>query len=217
MEFSFLGRLKEVRHIDRFRMKGVRFFGVRKRKILSIRRTIMNKRQVLRGGVVLAAIFAVAVFAGSGSVMAASEDCPVAGTWHGASAIGATWMAVASPGANATYGQVVLEWVRWDPTLRGYFPTAVRTTSAMGVWEKVDGKTIHVTFVAYGFDGNGAPLYTIRLIAVSTEVDCDHRSMTYVMEIFLPQQDISKDSPIGKLCGSGTETRMQPVQATCPQ
>ena len=38
--------------------------------------------------------------------------------------------------------------------------------------------------------------------------------MTYVTEVFLPQQDISKDSPIGKLCGSGTETRMQLVQPT---
>lgn len=177
----------------------------------------MDKRLILKGGIVLAAIFAVAVFAGSGSVRAASENCSAVGTWHGVAAVGSAWTAVATPGASATGGQVVLEWVRWDPTLRNFFPTAVRTSGPLGVWEKVDGKTILVTFVAFGFDGNGAPLYTIRISAVSTELDCDHRSMTYVTEVFLPTMDIYKDSPIGKLCGSGTETRMQLVQVTCPQ
>ena len=174
----------------------------------------MDKRQVLRGGIVLAAIFAVAVFAGSGSIMAASQNCSAVGTWQGVSDVGSAWMAVATPGKDATGGQLVLEWVRWDPTLRGGFPTAVRASSPLGVWEKVDGKTIRATFVSYGFDGNGASLYTIRISVVSTEVDCDHRSMTYVTEVFLPTQDISKNPPIVKFCGSGTETRMQLVQPT---
>jgi hypothetical protein len=177
----------------------------------------MGKRQVLRSGVVLAAIFAVAVFAGSGSVMAASKNCSHVGTWHGVSDTGATYMVTDTQGPSATVGQLVVEWILWDPTLGGNFPTAVRTTNPMGVWEKVFHRKAKFTWIAYGFDGNGAPLYTIRCSGIGSMVNCDESHFTYVTELFLPLQDISKDKPIATFCGTGVETRMQLVQATCTQ
>jgi len=175
---------------------------------------MMDKRQVLRSGIVLAAIFAVAVFAGSGSVTAQSKNCSQAGTWHGVSNSGGTWMEAVTQGQSATVGQMQVEWVLWDPTLSGYFGDAIRTTNPMGVWEKVNEKTAKWTWIAYGIGANGSVVYVARASGVSTMTDCDTKLFTYVMEIFLPQQDISTDTPIAKLCGSGTETRMQLVQAT---
>ena len=176
----------------------------------------MGKRQILRNGIVLAAIFAVAVFASSGSVMAASKNCSNLGTWHGVVDSGATYMVTITRGQSATVGQFVAEWVLWDPTLNQAFPTAVRTTNPLGVWEKVNGKEFTFTWIAYGLDGNGAPLYTIRASGISLLVNCDELHLTYVTEVFSPL-DISMESPIATFCGSGTETRMQLVQATCPQ
>jgi hypothetical protein len=173
----------------------------------------MGKRQVLRSGIVLAAIFAVAVFAGSGSVIAASKNCSHLGTWFGESDTGATWMVTDTQGQSATVGQLVVEWIRWDPTLLGNFPTAVRTTNPMGVWEKVNDKKAQFTWMAYGFDAIGNPLYTIRSSGIGTLVNCDESHFTYVTQVFLPSQD----TPIATFCGTGIETRMQLVQATCPQ
>jgi len=181
----------------------------------------MGKRQVLRCGIVLAAIFAVTVFAGSGSVMAASKNCSHLGTWHGVVDSGATYMVTITKGQSTTVGQMVAEWILWDPTLLGAFPDAVRTTNAIGVWEKVNGNKFKWTWIAYGLDGFGQPLYTIRASGVSSLKDCDTMPFTYVTQVFLPTfpptQDFSTQTPIATFCGDGTETRMQLVQTTCPQ
>ena len=177
----------------------------------------MDKRQVLRGGIVLAAILAVALFAGSGSVMAQSKNCSQAGTWHGAGDSGGTWMEVVTQGQSATVGQMQVEWVLWDPGLGVGFP-AVRTTNPMGVWEKVNEKTAKWTWIAYGLGADGSVVYVVRASGVSTMTDCDTKLFTGVMELFAPGQVISAEPPAyGSVCASGTETRMQLVQATCPQ
>jgi hypothetical protein len=176
----------------------------------------MDKRWILRSGIVLAAILAVAVFAGSGSVMAPSDNYSHVGTFHGEADSGATWMAAVTPGISATVGQMVVEWVRWDPTLMNNFPTAVRTTNPMGVWEKVNGKTYRWTWIAYGLAVDGSVVYVVRASGSSTIEDCDHWPFTYVTEVFLPSQNISTESPVAAFCGTGIETRMLLVQATCP-
>ncbi len=58
----------------------------------------MDKRQVLRGGIVLAAIFAVAVFAGSGSVMAQSRSVMARSRIAPKRAPGMVWVTRAEPG-----------------------------------------------------------------------------------------------------------------------
>ena len=61
-------------------------------------------------------------------------------------------------------------------------------------------------------------IYVARASGVSTMTDCDTKLFTCVMELFGPGQNISTEEPAyGSFCGSGTETRMQLVQATCPQ
>jgi hypothetical protein len=130
---------------------------------------------------------------------------------------GVTWIVTVTPGISATVGQIVVEWVSWDPTLGVGLP-AVRTTSPMGVWKKVNEKTSKFTSVAYGLDANASVVYVARASGVYKMEDCDHWPFTFVMELFDPAQDISKDSPAyGCMNGEGTETRIVLVQATCPQ
>lgn len=162
-------------------------------------------------------IAAVTVFAGSGIVLAASNNCSRVGTWHGAGDSGITWMATDTPGSSATVGQFALEWVSIDPTLGGFFPTVTRATNALGVWQKVNEQTYQYTWIAYGLAVNGSAVYVARASGIASMADCDHANLTYVLELFLPAQDISTEPPaFGSFCGTATETRMPLVQATCP-
>jgi hypothetical protein len=172
----------------------------------------MGKRQVLRSGIVLAAIFAVAVFASSGSVMTASKNCAHLGTWQGVVDTGETYMVTITRGQSDTVGQMVAEWVLWDPALGVGMP-AVRTTNPMGVWEKVSGNKFIWTWIAYGLAADGSVVYELRASGVSSMADCDTMPFTYVTEVFIPSQD----TPVATFCGTGTETRMQLVQTSCPQ
>ena len=158
--------------------------------------------------------------AGSGSVMAAdltncqrSNSCSRVGTWHGLGDSGISWMATDTPGSNATVGQIALEWVVIDPTLGGFFQTAVRATNPLGVWQKVNQRKYTYTWIAYGLDAGGLPVYVARASGMASMVDCDHVRLTYALELFDPAQDISTESPLfGTVTGTATETRMALVQ-----
>lgn len=176
----------------------------------------MERWKLWQRSIVVAAVVAVALVAGSGRAMAASENCSRVGTWFGMGDSGITWIAVDAPGASATVGQVVLEWSLIDPTLGGFFPTVARATNALGVWQKVNGHTYEYTWVAYGLDVAGQQVFVARASGIASLEDCDHVSLTYTLELFHPAQDISTDPPaFGTLCGTGTETRMGLVQKTC--
>ena len=175
----------------------------------------MSKRQVLTGGIVLAAIF------GSRCSRAAEVS------W-GPPTIAPTWAPFMERLTRAQLGWSPLPrvsappsgngggWVRWYPTLMNNFPTAVRTTNPLGVWEKVNAKIYKFTWVAYGLGADGSVVYVARASGISTMEDRDHWPFTYVTEVFLPSQNISIESPIAAFCGTGIETRMLLVQATCP-
>ncbi|HSB07910.1 MAG TPA: hypothetical protein VLM38_00245 [Blastocatellia bacterium] len=174
----------------------------------------MNAKGILWIAVIAVAV---AVFAGSGSVMGESNNCSRVGTWHGAGDSGTTWMATDTPGSSATVGQFALEWVSIDPTLGGFFPTVTRATNALGVWQKVNEHTYQYTWIAYGLAADGSTVYVARASGIASMADCDHVNLTYVLELFLPTQDISTEPPeFGSFCGTATETRMALVQATCP-
>lgn len=157
-----------------------------------------------------------ALFLAGSTAMAAAKNCTLVGTWFGVGDSGITWMANNTPGKSATSGGVTLEWVLMDATLGGFFPTAVRVTNAVGVWEKGSKQTFTYTWIAYAFDADGAPVYTARASGVHTAVDCDHMNITYVLELWLPGQDMNTDPPYFCAPGTATESRMPLVQATCP-
>lgn len=172
---------------------------------------------MLRRICLTALVAAVAVFAGSGSVLAASDNCSRVGTWHGVGDSGNTWLSTYTPGSSSTVGQFALEWVALDPTLGGFFPSVSRVTNALGTWQKLYDHTYEYTWIAYAFDAGGSAVYVARASGIDSMADCDHVNITYALELFDPGQDISTDPPaFGTFCGTATETRMSLVQATCP-
>ena len=152
----------------------------------------------------------------SGSATTASNECSRIGTWHGMGDQGFVWMAVDSPGQDATNGQLTIEWVMIDPTLGGFFPDAARITNGIGVWKKVNKQMYQYTWIAYGLDQDGIPIYTGRASGTATLADCNHVNLTYVLELWLAGEDISTDAPFFCAPGTATETRMSFVQASCP-
>jgi hypothetical protein len=142
---------------------------------------------------------------------AAAPPCTAVGTWLGQGDSGFTWMNIKTPGSSATTGQVDVTWIEVDPTLFGAFPDAVRITNGRGVWQMVSGDTVEYTWMAYGLDASAALVYFARVSGSHTEDDCDHHSITYVMELFLPDS-----TPVFCAEGTANETRMPLVQATCP-
>lgn len=178
----------------------------------------MDAMRVMARGAILAVIFAAAVFAGSGERPGSFSTCGRVGTWFGLGDSGFSWIATDTPGPNATVGQLALEWTVIDPTLGGWFQNAVRTTNAVGVWAKVNRRLYELTWVAYGLDANGLPVYVARASGTAELADCDNVDIIYVLEIFDPTQDISVDPPaFGCVSGTATETRMPLVQATCEE
>jgi hypothetical protein len=158
-----------------------------------------------------------AVLTAGPGVLAASNSCTVVGTWYGAGDSGITWIGTMTPGGSATVGQLTMEWVLMDATLGGFFPSAVRVTDGMGVWQKGKKQSYAYTWVAYAFDANGALVYSARASGTRTSVNCDLWSVTYVLELWLPNQDMETDPPYFCAPGTATETRMTLVQSHCVQ
>lgn len=144
----------------------------------------------------------------------AAKECSMPGTWSGVGDSGTTWIDVASRGVNATAGQFTMEWVSLDPTLGGYFPKAIHVTPGVGIWQLVKSK-FQYTWTAYAFDAKGAEVYLVRTSGTKSKTDCNHLSITYVLQLWLPTQDPSVDEPYWCAPGTATETRIPIVQATC--
>ena len=174
------------------------------------------KRIAVMGGIVLSVVFAAMVFAGNGTAARGANNCSRVGTWLGVSDSGTSWIATDTPGPNATVGQLALEWVRIDPTRGNLYPTVIRVTNALGVWEKVNKRKYEYTWIAYGLDASGMPVYVARESGIASMANCDHVDLTYVLQLFGPTQDISTESPdLGCFPGTAVETRMSLVQAIC--
>jgi hypothetical protein len=156
-------------------------------------------------------IVVVALVVGSGVGLAQSRECGRVGTWFGQGDAGFTWMAIDTPGVSATAGQFHLEWVRFDPTLGGFFPMVVRVTKPQGVWEKVNASKYKFPWVAYAFDANAAMAFVVRTSGLATMAGCDQVNMTYTLELFAPGQDIWRDTPLFAFPGTAVEKRMPVV------
>ena len=143
--------------------------------------------------------------------------CSGEGSWLGWVDTGVTFFVVNSAGATGRSGTTTLEFIYTDPTLFGNFPDAVRTTAAEGAWDQVTATTHRFTFIAYGLDATGMPLYSLRGSGTSAMTGCDSMVLDWVMEIFPYPLDPLVDAPVGCMSGTGTETRIQVVQATCEE
>jgi len=143
--------------------------------------------------------------------------CPLEGTWLATVDIGAQFFAQYAGGATGTGGALTVEWILFDPTLFGNFPTAVRVTQAQGLWEQKTATAYEYTWIAYGFDAEGNPLYAIRGSGTGTLTECDTIDFDWVMEVFPYPLDPLVDDPFACMSGTGSKHRIPLVQATCEE
>lgn len=140
--------------------------------------------------------------------------CVLPGSWLGEVDIGARFFAQYNPDGLAR-GSVTIEWIVVDPTLFGNFPEAVHATQGVGVWRMENWYTYSYTWIAYGLDEYGMPVYAIKTSGEGTIRDCHSTDFDWVMEIFpAPLDPLLDDAPFC-LAGLGTKQRIPIAQGTC--
>jgi hypothetical protein len=184
-------------------------------------RTSMQWSGSRRGWLIGAALAAIVIAAvgpatAGESSQGARGPCAVEGSWLAEVDIGAVFFVSYSRGDTGTTGAMAIEWIAFDPTLFGSFPGAVRVSPTIGAWRKVTAAEYRYTWIAYGFDASGAPLYSIRTSGTGTFPACDEIDFDYVLEIFPWPLNPLMDNPVTCISGTGLKHRIPVVQATCP-
>ncbi|HSN55775.1 MAG TPA: hypothetical protein VLT32_13950 [Candidatus Sulfomarinibacteraceae bacterium] len=144
-------------------------------------------------------------------------SCALEGSWLSEVDIGARFFVTYGRGANATEGPMTITWIAGDPTLFGSFPSAVGLTSAAGSWRKGPGPSDYrYTWIGYGVDGMGAPLYAWKGSGTGTLQGCDMIVFDYVVEIYPWPMDPLDDDPVACLAGTGSKRRVTVDLGACP-
>jgi hypothetical protein len=140
--------------------------------------------------------------------------CALPGSWVGEVDIGARFFAQYNlDGLRG--GSLTIEWIVVDPTLFGNFPQAVHATQGAGVWRMENRNTYSYTWIAYGLDEYGMPVYAIKTSGMGTIRDCHSTDFDWVMEIFPAPLNPLLDEPPVCLSGFGTKQRIQIDLGTC--
>lgn len=143
------------------------------------------------------------------------EMCALPGSWVGGVDIGVQFFAQYSRGVSSNGGPLTIEWITVDPTLFGNFPMAVSATQGVGAWRTESRDTYSYTWVAYGLDINGTPVYAIKTSGMGAIVGCHSTDFDWVMEIFPAPLDPFQDEPAVCLSGLGAKQRIPIESGTC--
>lgn len=150
------------------------------------------------------------------TVEGAPGVCPLQASWLSEVDIGARFFTTYMRGATATEGPLSIEWIVGDPTLFGNFPTAVGLTQAAGTWRSNGQRTYEYTWIGYGLDSAGIPLYAWKGSGTGTFQGCDAIIFDYVVEIFPFPLNPLFDEPVDCLSGFGNKYRIGLELAVCP-
>jgi hypothetical protein len=141
--------------------------------------------------------------------------CSLTGSWIGEADIGAQFFAKYSRGDSAHEGPLTIEWIVVDPTLFGNFPSAVFATQGAGAWRMHSAVRYTYTWIAYGLDATGLPVYAIKMSGQGEIHGCDTTLFDWVMEIFPVPLDPLRDDPVTCLSGVGVKDRISVTLAVC--
>jgi hypothetical protein len=160
----------------------------------------------MRVRAVLAAVAAVMILM-AGALPAQSVDgaddkdlngvCRSDGAWLGSSpAWGMLWMVVYDSDSNWT-GHFTLRFLGGDPTMGGYFPTAVALSNTFGTWVRTGLRTSQYSMVTYGLDAQGQPVYVAKNSGTSElSRGCDLMEVyDSAISFYAPTQDPFGDEP----------------------
>ena len=172
-----------------------------------------NARVAALCGLLVLALVPAAV--AQGPEASSERTCSVHGSWMAEVDIGARFFVSYSRGSDANGGPMAVEWIAGDPTLFGNFPTAVSLTQGVGVWQRIDGHTYQYTWISYGLDAAGVPVYAWKGSGTGTLPSCDMIVFDYVAEIFPMPLHPLVDDPVDCISGGGTKIRVSLDLATC--
>ena len=172
------------------------------------------------GAMALCALAAFTLFAGETAAQVAEDGvakgCPLQASWLSEVDIGARFFTTYFGGATAIEGPMVVEWIVGDPTLFGNFPTAVSLTQGMGSWRSKGHQSYVYTWIGYGLDSAGIPIYAWKGSGTGTFQGCDAIAFDYVLEIFPFPLDPLFGEPVSCLSGFGNKSRIEVEAAACP-
>ena len=138
-------------------------------------------------GVVLLAASAVAA-------TGPNSGCTIQGSWMG---IGGNVMLANYDGQSGFSGTANVELPKFDPTLGGAFPNAVKNTSARGMWERTGGNTFAYTEIGYGLDATGNVLWIAKNSGIKTLTDdCNLMTVEGTFAVFSPEANPFEDAPL---------------------
>lgn len=129
----------------------------------------------------------------------ANQDpaCSYIGSWYGVNADGDLEWMINVQGPSQTSGTNNLESLLFDLTIGGAFPTAVKSTTLRGVWEKTGNRTFAFTMIGYAVDANGATVWIGKMSGTAALIDdCRREYIELTMEIFAPGTDPFADEPL---------------------
>ena len=164
------------------------------------------------GAILLAAAMAPAA---QGPDAQGRRGCPLPGTWLATVDIGGVFFSQYGGGTEAVSGPLTVDWIAFDPSLFGNFPAATRLTPGDGGWHRHGGGYVY-TWVAYGIDATGLPVYAIKGSGHGTFDGCGTIDFDWVLEVFPWPMDPLVDEPVTCLSGVGTKRRIPVAADTCP-
>lgn len=169
-------------------------------------------------GIALAAVLPVVLAAPAAAQpheWTAVASCRLHGSWLAEVDIGGRFFVQYGAGANASSGPMTVEWISFDPTLFGNFPTVVSLTQGVGAWAR-HGQTYDYTWMAYGLDPAGLPVYAVRTAGTGEFDGCETIAFDWVLEVFPTPLDPLGDDPVACLSGVGSKVRIPVELVTCP-
>lgn len=147
--------------------------------------------------------------------------CTLDGAWLGQSPMwGVSWVVDYDSDTHWT-GSFTMDFIGGDPTLMGLYPTAVGYSMIAGSWMRTGPRTFDYTFIAYGVDMFGLPVYITKNTGNSAiSGRCDHLDvMNMFIAVYDPAQDpFGEDPPvqcIPDFPGSEHFARRIPVDPPC--
>jgi hypothetical protein len=116
------------------------------------------------------------------------------------------WMA-SFTGRSNDEGTISFAARTFDPTLFGYFPTAVPGGSDEGVWKRTGSNTFKYSFMGIAVDSSNAIVYIGKTSGTITILDgCKTERITAKMAVYLPTDNPFQGEPyfevdLGKVYG----------------
>lgn len=123
--------------------------------------------------------------------------CRTDGAWLGESpAWGMQWTVVFDSDSHWT-GSYKLRFIGGDPTMGGFFPTAVAFSDTVGTWIRTGRRTFQWTMITYGLDALGQPVIILKNSGYNeVSQGCDYQEMfDSAISIYDPAQDPFGEDP----------------------